>query len=95
MDTIDKAVMKQCPRINRGHFHRLGQRLREEARRGAIVLVGVVEVVGVELQLVVVEVEDRCLHELVVRVRTIAPTHSHHRSSRFSAQREPSISSHS
>jgi hypothetical protein len=85
MDPINET-MKQCPRINRGHSHRLGQRLREEARHGAIVLVGVVNVVGVELQLVVVEVEDRRLHELAVRIRTIAPAHSRHRNLRFSAQ---------
>jgi len=37
------------------------ERLREEGRSGTVVLVGVVVPVGVELDLAVVEVEDRCV----------------------------------
>ncbi len=36
-----------------------GEKLRRESRRRAIVLVGIVAPVGVELELAVVEVEDR------------------------------------
>jgi hypothetical protein len=44
------------------------ERLRSEARRGAIVVVGIVDIVRVELDLVVVEVEVRSLTELVIAI---------------------------
>ena len=93
MDTVQQIISK-VPPIFGGTFTILGKRLRKQARRGAIVVVGVVNVVGVELHLVVVEVEDRRLHELAVRIRTIAFARSHHRGSRFSTQKESGISSH-
>ena len=59
------------------------ERLREEGRRGAIVLVGIADPVRVELDLVVVEVEVRGVVERTVRVRIITPARLRHRKSRF------------
>ena len=44
--------------------------LREKPRHGAIVLVGIRHIVGVELELVVIEVEDRRLREVAIRIRS-------------------------
>ena len=44
------------------------ERLRSEARRGAIVVVGIVDIVRVELDLVVVEVEVRGVLELAIAI---------------------------
>jgi len=52
-------------------FYLVKERLREEAGHGTIVLVGVVEPVHVELQLVVVEVEDRGVSEALIIVRIL------------------------
>ena len=46
-----------------------GQLLREEGRRGTVVLVGVVAPVGVELDLAVVEVEERRVREAAIGIR--------------------------
>lgn len=61
------------------------ERLREEGRSGAIVLVGVDVPVGVELDLAVVEVEveDRRVREVAIGVRIIAPIHLWHQALRF------------
>jgi hypothetical protein len=45
------------------------KRLREKARRRAIVLIGIVEPVRVELELAVVEVEVRRVREIAIDVR--------------------------
>ena len=45
------------------------ERFRDEPRRGTIVLVGVVDPVGVELDLAIVEVEDRRVAEATIGVR--------------------------
>lgn len=44
--------------------------LRNEARHGAIVLIRIRHIVGVELELVVIPVEDRRLGEVVIRIRS-------------------------
>ena len=51
-----------------------------------MVLVGVVHPVRVELDLAVVEVEDRCVREFAISVRIIALVHPRHWKSRFTAQ---------
>ena len=61
-------------------FLRLG-RLREEGRRGTVVVVGIVEPVGVELHPVVVEVEDRRVREVAIGLRRIASIRPCHRTS--------------
>ena len=66
-------------------FLRLG-RLREEGRRGTVVVVGVVVPVGVELDLAVVEVEDRRVREVAIGVRIIAPTHLCHQALSFTSR---------
>lgn len=48
----------------------------------AIVVVGIVEPVGVELELAVVEVEDRRVLELAISIRIIVFTHPRHQSLR-------------
>jgi hypothetical protein len=50
-----------------------GERLRREPRRGAIVVVGIVNIVRVELDLVVVEVEVGRLREHAITVRILLP----------------------
>ena len=52
-----------------------GERLRKHGGHGAVVLVRVRNVVRVELHLVVVEVEDRRVRELAIRLRNIASAH--------------------
>lgn len=59
------------------------ERLRHEARRGTVVVVGIVDPVSVELDLAVVEVEVRRVREAVVIVGIIASTHPWHRTLRF------------
>ena len=59
---------------------------RDEARRGTVVLVGVVNPVGVELDLAVVEVEDRRVRENAISVRIIASAHPWHQTSRFTSR---------
>jgi len=49
------------------------ERLRSEARRGTIVVVGVRNIVRVELDLVVVEVEVRSLAELTIAIIGVLP----------------------
>ena len=56
---------------------------RKEAGGGAIVLVGVVDPVRVELDLVVVGVEDRRPFGLVIGIRNIVFAHPYHRNLRF------------
>lgn len=60
---------------------------RDEARRGAIVLVGVVNPVGVELDLAVVEVEDRRVRENAIGVGIIAFARPCHQTSRFTSRK--------
>ena len=62
------------------------ERLREEGRRGAMVLVGIVVPVGVELDLAVVEVEDRRVREVAIGVRIIAPIHLCHQALSFTSR---------
>jgi hypothetical protein len=57
------------PRHTAGHCNEEG--LRKEEGSGAIVLVDVVDIVRVELELVVVDVQDRRLHKLAIRIRII------------------------
>ncbi len=52
------------------------ERFRDEPRRGTVVLVGIVEPVGVELDLAVVEVEVRRVLELAIGVRNHCPRSS-------------------
>ena len=47
------------------------RRLREETGRGTVVVVRIVDLVRVELELVVVEVEDRGVRELALVVRNL------------------------
>ena len=56
------------------------KRLRNGTGGRAIVVVGIVEPVGVELELAVVEVEDRRVLELAISIRIIVFTHPCHRS---------------
>lgn len=56
----------------------VGRDFAEEARRCTVVGVGVVRPVGVELDLAVVEVEDRRVRELVIGLRLIIPVHLGH-----------------
>ena len=62
------------------------ERLRDEPRRGAIVVVGIAHPVRVELDLAIVEVDDRRLVELAVRIRIIAPVRPGHRISRATSR---------
>ena len=48
-----------------------GLTLRDESRHRAIVVVGIVDPVGVELDLAIVEVEDRRVVELTIGIRII------------------------
>lgn len=61
------------------------ERLREEGRSGTVVLVGVVEPVGVELDLAVVEVEDRRVREVAIGVRNIVPVRPCHQTLSFTS----------
>ena len=70
----EKASEKWMP------FLRL-RRLREEGRRGAVVVVGVVVPVGVEQDLAVAEDEDRRVREVAIGLRRIVSTHPCHRTS--------------
>lgn len=47
------------------------ERLREETGRGTVVVVRIVDLVRVELELVVVEVEDRGVRELALVARNL------------------------
>ncbi len=62
------------------------ERLRDKGRSGTIVLVGVVVPVGVELDLAVVEVEDRRVREVAIGIRIIAPTHLCHQALSFTSR---------
>ena len=66
-------------------FLRLG-RLREEGRRGTVVVVGVVVPVGVELDLAVVEVEVGRLGEVAIGLRIIALIHLCHQALNFTSR---------
>ena len=72
------------PRISGAFWNE--KRLREERGGGTIVVVGIVEPVRVELHLAVVEVEDRRLVELAVRIRIIALARLGHRISRVTSR---------
>lgn len=61
------------------------ERLREKRRSGAIVGVGVVAPVGVELDLAVVEVEDRRVREVAIGIRIIVSVHPGHQTSSFTS----------
>lgn len=54
------------------------ERLRDEARGRAVVVVGIDDVVRVELELAVVEVEDRRVRELAIGLKVIVSTHLTH-----------------
>ncbi len=69
-----KKVSFQIP------FCRVLERLRNESRSGTIVAVRIVEPVRVELDLAVVEVEDRGVIEADIGIRRIVPTHPCHQS---------------
>lgn len=66
-------------------FLLLGERLREERRSGAVVAIGVVAPVGVELDPVVVEVEDRGVREVAIGIRIIVSVHPSHQTSSFTS----------
>ncbi len=48
----------------------MSERLREEGRDGTILLVGIVDPVRVELELAVVPIEDRCVREVAIGIRS-------------------------
>ena len=58
------------------------RRGRKERRGRAIVVVGIVDIVRVELELVVVEVEVRGVIEAIIVVRRIVFAHPCHQSSK-------------
>lgn len=58
------------------------ERLRNESRGRPVVLVGIVDPVVVELDLTVVEVEDRGVREVAISVRIIARVRPCHRNSK-------------
>ena len=62
------------------------ERLREERRRGTVVLVGIVDLVRVELDLAVVEVEDRRVREVAIGIRIIALIHLCHQALNFTSR---------
>lgn len=66
-------------------FSVLIERLRKEGRHRAIVVVGIVEPVGVELDLAVVEVEDRRVREVAIGIRNIASAHPGHQTLSFTS----------
>ena len=51
----------------------VGERLRDEARRGTVVVVRIVGPVSVELDLAVVEVEDRRVREADIVIGILLP----------------------
>jgi hypothetical protein len=53
--------------------------LRNKPRHRAIVIVGIGHIVGVELQLVVIEVEDRSLREHAIGIRSFTTFHLYHK----------------
>ena len=55
------------------------ERLREEGRSTAIVLISVVEPIGIELDLAIVEVEDRRVRKGAIGLRIIIPIYQCHR----------------
>jgi len=61
------------------------ERLREKARRRAIVVVGIVEPVRVELDLALVEVEVGRAGEIAISIRLIAPARPCHQTAKFTA----------
>jgi len=61
------------------------ERLREKARRRAIVVVGIVEPVRVELDLALVEVEVGRAGEIAISFRLIAPARPCHQTAKFTA----------
>ena len=78
MDTFlsDRSLKQKVSDLDTFCF--MKERLRREAGHRTIVLVGIVEPVHVELQLVVVEVEDRGVSEALIVVRIIVfvcPSH--------------------
>ena len=77
------------PRHTAGHCDE--ERLRKEEGSGAIVLVGIVDIVRVELELVVVDVQDRRLHELAIRIRIIASAHPINRTLGVEVSRSPEL----
>ena len=58
------------------------EKLREKRGRRAILIVRIVDRIRVELDLVVVEVQDRRVVEAIVRIRIFVFTHLGHRSSK-------------
>src|SRR3989344_1550504 len=80
LDSLNEDRVREKASERRMPFLRLG-RLREEGRRGTVVVVGIVEPVGVELHPVVVEVEDRRVREVAIGLRRIVSTHPCHRTS--------------
>ena len=92
---FEKADEDKCPRPDRGIS--IGERLRNGRRRGAIVLVRIVNVVRVELHLVVVEVEVRRVVNWPSPSEYCSCPSRHRTSDRgyFPLNREPSISSRS
>lgn len=62
-----------------------GGRLRKEPRRRTILPVSVVRPVGVEMELAVVTVEDRSVHELAIAVRILLLPFLNHQKLRFTA----------
>ena len=80
MDKIEQPneIAKRYPK---GYlFCRKSERLRNESRGGTVVVVRIVEPVRVELDLAVVEVEDRGVIEADIGIRRIVPTHPCHQS---------------
>ena len=78
---LDPLNDKRCPSDTFAHV----ERLREEGRDGAIVVVRIVDEVRVELDLAVVEVEVGRVREIAISIRIIAPTPPYHQTAKFTA----------
>jgi hypothetical protein len=69
MATINRfAISQRRPKGRLCHE----ERLREEHRGRAVVVVGIVDPVGIELNLAVIEVEDRGVRELGLVTRCLS-----------------------
>lgn len=74
MDSVHEILNKRKG-IHKMDTFSCWERLREKGRSGTVVLVSVVAPVGVELDLVAVEVEDRRVREVTIGVWIIAFIH--------------------
>lgn len=65
--------------IRKGYLLSLLKILRKKPRHRPVILIGIRHIVGVELELVVIEVEDRGVPELVIRIRSFTTSHPWHK----------------